>query len=1187
MVVRPRRTATASSANTSTEMLVERPKKDSSKNTDSAATVTSLHKKTKAGSESAETTLSRYSLQELAAKMKEALAMREKEQELAQERQQQRQQVGQVSNSTTARNDSKKHAVGSSASYRQRVKTADDALDLLKAQLKDNIRAVTSPADSNAMRREPTWISSTVHRSSSGGVDQRDDVEIDETTRGKDAKDDSRSMSSEETPCRVNNSTKTCPAKITGDPTKATTTTNPSNIYSSLQNCRNKEQELRLKAEEKIAKLYSKMGDMDRKLASAEEVARKERNLKRISDKKVAKLEKSERRLTLQLQQAQQAKNHVETKLLAMMDKMSQVDDKLASTEEKLSQALQRHAQDVKDKQRQASEIKTLRLQLQVAEQKVSKAQKGLELVRAENENSTQCIQMLRKQLEEKEQELAANAKKLQEKDETYRKDLSHLQKTDYNIAVLQQRLEEKRHQIEALKQSQRTEQLSLTTNSLQNKYLMSSLEKAKLEFRKESTRRLQAEEELRLLRASHTMASSVAPSHALSTIDCPAGLRVNNNKKKANGTHCLSNRSNISTTSVESWTSGSHTNTGNPRHSTGGDDASSIAESASAVLSEMEELFSRQGSPRHGALVSSLKNASGTTNQRHFFEKAASVGSNQHSSEGDTQMPDTMEVIIVGEPAGNTEILCTVSKEIEHNAEIDSTSHSRKTSTLGSNQKKPILHVETTAPLDVLAPPEQANESDAQKCLQGGEEKRELAKRYDTSNGSCVYPQNSSKSQASKTSTMKMRALELLSPSHAVPVHIRDMFQRVGFYKDRKNRNQYIPVLCLAAYSMPPGPAQDEVMRSSDEKVGVYLYGCSAVGSAYQAIKWFRFIPYETGVGRGHLELPQHIDAKKRNKTPLSNADHDICHGLVVIQREATKPHSERMHPCEPRQQQTEDTTPRVESINPCGAGVPTKAATKEDAIVPYDGFGRTKQIASIDLEILEARAETYNAADKEKKNVDVAENFVAGNFETSAAALVKPSSVLTTAGQVMNAFKQCLVPECADTTGLLDMPTGLEGGLYKPTIKEVIEMTRNVSDKSRSDEKHMQSFTKTHQHFSAALQKLARETISVNAPSAPSKPQQEHIRTERERDIPEFIVGVGTDSVSEMGDFYFEIAPKPYDADSGYCVDQLQQILGRDYQDNMERLRCEQRKPPCVEETSCFPSFPSDESGPKNFCL
>ena len=1169
MVV-PRGITTAA---TRANMVIEERHRAMPKRNDSpsytAATAASFHKKKKTSSEP-QTTLSRSSLKELAARMKEALAVREQEQKLAQQRHAYQPPPVAAAGQTA---DDSNGKLNHPASYRERVKAADDALDSLKAQLKTKITAVTSSAAvCTTETREPKIIPSMARSSSVGSGDQRDDVEAEERTRDK---------HNQEASSARNASTRASPTTSKRDTTKATPTTQ-SKIHNSLQSYRNKDQELRLKAEEKVTKLYAKIGDMDRKLVSAEEVARKERNLQRISAKKVAKLQKSERRLTQQLKQAQEAKTQAETKLLAMMEKMSRVDDNLTSTSQRLSQALQRHAQDVEEKDRQAAEIKTLRLQLHEAEKKISKSLKGLDKARVENENSTQCIQMLRQRLEEKEQEHVANTKKQQDTEQMYRQELSKLQKTDRNIAVLQQRLEEKRHQIERLQQKQRTEQLSLTTNVLQNKYLMSSLEQAKDEVRKESTRRLKAEDELRRLRASYAMASSVASTNGLTTINCPGGIRVANHKMVDGKQAGLSKRSNTITTSEESWTSHSRTDA----HPKTRED--SLAESASEVLSEMEELFSQQGSPRHEALVSSLDNT--TTQQRHFMEMKA-----------ETQVSVTMDNIKGGETASIRESPGILSKEVEPTGQIEAASYSSKTTTLSSDRKKPTLHVDTMLPPQGLAPLEQANESISQQSVKGVvAERKEVEKTNVQFDISCIRPDDSSKNKASKTSTMKRRALELLSPSRDVPVHIRDMYQRVGFYKDRKNRNQYRPVLCLAAYSMPPGPAQDAVMRSSDEKVGVYLYGCSVVESAYQSIKWFRFIPYETGVGRGHLDLPQHIDAKKRNKTSLSAADHDLCHGLVVIQREATKSRSERIHPCEPHQQQS------VES-----AGVPTKSPTKQDTVAkksvhlkknteretgssfdqeePCDGLKTTKQISSPGLDMLAGRVELHDTARTETKP-DVAEQLVARNFEAVAAAILKESSLITNASQVMNTFKQCLVPECVDTTGLLDIPTGLlEGSLHKPTVKEVMEMTKNISDTSSSDEQKLLSFSKTHQNFSAALQKLARTKISVvnTSSSTPSKPQQEYIKSERERDIPEFIVGVGTDSVSEMGEYYFEIAPKPYDVDSGYCVDQLQQILGRDYQDNIERLRCAQRKPPCVEETSCFPSFPSDESGPKNLCL
>ena len=128
------------------------------------------------------------------------------------------------------------------------------------------------------------------------------------------------------------------------------------------------------------------------------------------------------------------------------------------------------------------------------------------------------------------------------------------------------------------------------------------------------------------------------------------------------------------------------------------------------------------------------------------------------------------------------------------------------------------------------------------------------------------------------------------------VPLHIRDMYQKIGFYNDRKLQS-CPPILCLAPESMLDGPAKDTVLQNPDDLIGVYKYGYNSSNTvAYEAIKWFRVIPYEHGVTMDLLDQARREDFT----TPAGKVDdtfyEELSRGLAEIQVDARKKACDRV---------------------------------------------------------------------------------------------------------------------------------------------------------------------------------------------------------------------------------------------------------------------------------------------------
>jgi hypothetical protein len=149
------------------------------------------------------------------------------------------------------------------------------------------------------------------------------------------------------------------------------------------------------------------------------------------------------------------------------------------------------------------------------------------------------------------------------------------------------------------------------------------------------------------------------------------------------------------------------------------------------------------------------------------------------------------------------------------------------------------------------------------------------------------------------------------------VPIHIKDMYHKVGFVKDR-TLNQYLPVLCVQPFSMPPGPAQVRVTSEQRDFLGVYIYGRSTFSSAYQCIKWFKMIPYGKAAEKGFHNLPVEIEEKIASGTPLLAAEEELVQGLEQVKKDLVKEPEERRHPFLRFQQDGNDAWGSIAAAEP-----------------------------------------------------------------------------------------------------------------------------------------------------------------------------------------------------------------------------------------------------------------------------
>jgi len=135
------------------------------------------------------------------------------------------------------------------------------------------------------------------------------------------------------------------------------------------------------------------------------------------------------------------------------------------------------------------------------------------------------------------------------------------------------------------------------------------------------------------------------------------------------------------------------------------------------------------------------------------------------------------------------------------------------------------------------------------------------------------------------------------------IPTHIKTNFMEVGFYKQRL-RNNYLPVLCLGPFDVPPGRIREEWLSKFNKSgkvlnMGVYFFGRDNEGEdAYDTIPWFSFVPYAKAVQRGLHVVPQSIADKVEKGIELSEEERQIFDGIHAITVSAGLNKEQRMHP-------------------------------------------------------------------------------------------------------------------------------------------------------------------------------------------------------------------------------------------------------------------------------------------------
>lgn len=135
------------------------------------------------------------------------------------------------------------------------------------------------------------------------------------------------------------------------------------------------------------------------------------------------------------------------------------------------------------------------------------------------------------------------------------------------------------------------------------------------------------------------------------------------------------------------------------------------------------------------------------------------------------------------------------------------------------------------------------------------------------------------------------------------IPTHIKSNFMEVGFYKQRQ-QNNFLPVLCLGPFDVPPGPIRDEWLSKFNKSskvlnMGVYFLGRDGQDEgAYGTIPWFSFVPYAKAAQRGLNVVPQDIAEKIENGADLSSEELQLYDGIQQVTEAADMMKEERTHP-------------------------------------------------------------------------------------------------------------------------------------------------------------------------------------------------------------------------------------------------------------------------------------------------
>ena len=168
------------------------------------------------------------------------------------------------------------------------------------------------------------------------------------------------------------------------------------------------------------------------------------------------------------------------------------------------------------------------------------------------------------------------------------------------------------------------------------------------------------------------------------------------------------------------------------------------------------------------------------------------------------------------------------------------------------------------------------------------------------------------SKMEEAKAKFEKERETVLKS----LPEALKNMFNVMGFCKaevdeDEENANQnagddYVPVLILSPYSVPPRPVRDvywfdlysknkRTKKLDEMEYLVYHYGSEDPTDCYSFISQEEFKSYDTGLAEGYDKLPAHIQKKVDAGEELTEEEEQRVRGLEEMKEDALKPADER----------------------------------------------------------------------------------------------------------------------------------------------------------------------------------------------------------------------------------------------------------------------------------------------------
>jgi hypothetical protein len=675
-------------------------------------------------------------------------------------------------------------------------------------------------------------------------------------------------------------------------------------------------------AEDKIIKLYGELSEMDHKLAVTEEQSRKERTLRIEAEQKMIRFFSMEK----QLQEERELRQAAEAKLVDMVDKMADIDHSLASSEEERQKELE-------EKSGKNSEIKELKKKINALESRLTKTEKQLSNEKAEHQSSKSCISMLRTMIEEKEKEISTRERQLKANDEKHLKESSVFKTTDHQIQTMENRLQDKDKQIEKLRDENKTLAMSLQTQSAQNKTLMSSVEKTRDLYKKESKQRMDAENLLRKLRIglgsrSSSQRSTSPASEASRLPETDAGETCISSAGKEDPNSASSearpspkermkivsrsgsrvsfllvarpSQKNASTSSLprpprtlcpSTDIQGSHKTAPMPSSLPEPNVKNKLSDTFASIRKRSLLLPGSQKLESKNFESGQLKQA----NPDCYDKKASSNGVARKFKQSATGQPERSEDEPMSVQQKDSEKCIQIcGKEQQTEPDVLNRRQSVDAGTYGDQQYESKSNDKRKAPLQRSSDEKQiAGHRKAGLSKEGGN-KASVEINIDKTGNAQDHAENTATRNANDSHSIQSHEE---SSTTCVPHHIQEMYQTVGFYRDRE-LDLHLPVMCIDPLSMPSCPAKDEVLSSPSDLIGLYIYGQLDARSAFKSAKWHRMIPYKTGVKKGLHILPQGISNKVKQNASLLGHEKALYKGLEEIREAITKSSVERICP-------------------------------------------------------------------------------------------------------------------------------------------------------------------------------------------------------------------------------------------------------------------------------------------------